>query len=827
MNRLLDDPSWESFLRFLIFPKFVLRAPRHGARKNNRGMPTGNIQSLVRDRIIMAVDHPLGALWEELSGSPSPAPRRSERAVGKKRPHPLSARLDTCDADLVRMGDPKTLGTVRALAADGAFSKALKHLTSEGMLDANDPAVVEQLRALHPRGTPPQVQVPRIRSCRSAVDLSLGDSLDERLQRVMSIACSFPNASAGGPSALRPGHLAELLRGGDEDSSRLLRALDRLVVTALQGDLHPVITEHICSARLFPLKKKNGKARPVAVGDTFRRVIEKVALALPASKELLASLLPIQTGLSGNAICEQVALSLQAILASNPCQGKWAVLQVDIRNAFNTVHRSAIVEAVGNHASHLLPWTQLSLQPSKLYLGECILQSSEGGQQGAPLSPLFFSLAIHEALRSCPSTQAHFWYLDDGTLVGDVTSLRECLRHLVPRLAAVGSIVDLEKTHMWGPGVPHRDFLGQLEPSDPLFGIPIIPYDESSGVSVLGCPIPKPGTVQFVRDCAESTVAQNDTACRLLSLFPDCQIQHALLRHCLDACRVNYLLRVCPLGPLDDIWDRADGVLRSTLDSIIKQPLSDQQWAQACLPLGHGGLGIRSASSTKGPARIAALHNWFSHAESQLGLKHTAHYSFPDTASLLSTLVSSVGPHVDPLSTWSRDGRITPQPGPHRLQHWWSDQSAIHAKTALLLSANIRDAVRISQTTGPGSSGWMAAPPSAALGLAFDSPTYRILLKWHLGIPLVPASLEGTACPLACGASVDTFGDHMVCCKRNKLWERHLGIQSYLSRCLQASAIPHRREQSAAGDLKRDADILIPSWDTGQGLAIDVGVAHT
>jgi hypothetical protein len=165
-------------------------------------------------------------------------------------------------------------------------------------------------------------------------------------------------------------------------------------------------------------------------------------------------------------------------------------------------------------------------------------------------------------------------------------------------------------------------------------------------------------------------------------------------------------------------------VLRSTLDSIIKQPLSDQQWAQACLPLGHGGLGIRSASSTKCPARIAALHNWFSHAESQLGLKHTAHYSFPDTASLLSTLFSSVGPHVDPLSTWSRDGRITPQPGPHRLQHWWSDQPAIHAKAALLLTANIRDAVRISQTTGPGSSGWMAAPPSAALCLAFDSPTY-------------------------------------------------------------------------------------------------------
>jgi hypothetical protein len=74
---------------------------------------------------------------------------------------------------------------------------------------------------------------------------------------------------------------------------------------------------------------------------------------------------------------------------------------------------------------------------------------------------------------------------------------------------------------------------------------------------------------------------------------------------------------------------------------------------------------------------------------------------------------------------------------------------------------------------------------------------------------------------------VDTFGDYMVCCWKNKAWERHLGISSHLSWCLQSSAIPHHREQSAAGDLKRDADILIPSWEAGRGLAIDVGITHT
>ncbi len=87
------------------------------------------------------------------------------------------------------------------------------------------------------------------------------------------------------------------------------------------------------------------------MGDTLRRVIEKVALVLAPTKELMRSMLPLKTGLSGSAMCEQVALSLQAILASDPYHGKWCVLQIDIKNAFNNVHRSSILEAVGTGGS--------------------------------------------------------------------------------------------------------------------------------------------------------------------------------------------------------------------------------------------------------------------------------------------------------------------------------------------------------------------------------------------------------------------------------------------------------------------------------------------
>ena len=76
--------------------------------------------------------------------------------------------------------------------------------------------------------------------------------------------------------------------------------------------------------------------RPVAVGDTVRCSVEKLGMALPATKELLQSLLPRQAGFGGNGSCEQIALTLQAVLDGNPHEGRWIVMQVDIRNAFNT-----------------------------------------------------------------------------------------------------------------------------------------------------------------------------------------------------------------------------------------------------------------------------------------------------------------------------------------------------------------------------------------------------------------------------------------------------------------------------------------------------------
>jgi hypothetical protein len=76
--------------------------------------------------------------------------------------------------------------------------------------------------------------------------------------------------------------------------------------------------------------------------------------------------------------CRQDFLDLHCVSKSHcPSRQSWpriptaesGVLQIDIKNAFKSVHRSSILDAVGRQADHLLPWTQQSLQSSTLSWG--------------------------------------------------------------------------------------------------------------------------------------------------------------------------------------------------------------------------------------------------------------------------------------------------------------------------------------------------------------------------------------------------------------------------------------------------------------------------
>ena len=80
--------------------------------------------------------------------------------------------------------------------------------------------------------------------------------------------------------------------------------------------------------------------------------------------------------------------------------------------------------------------------------------SSQGTQQGDPLGPAFFALAIHPILESTAGTPGIDWdvfYLDDGVLVGEADALLQTLELLTDQFEKVGLKVNTTKCKLWSP----------------------------------------------------------------------------------------------------------------------------------------------------------------------------------------------------------------------------------------------------------------------------------------------------------------------------------------------------------------------------------------
>jgi len=67
------------------------------------------------------------------------------------------------------------------------------------------------------------------------------------------------------------------------------------------------------------------------------------------------------------------------------------LVKIDFTNAFNTIRRDCILEAIANQLSELLPFVLSTMDNSSdLQFGEYILHSKDGAQQGDPLVHYIF-----------------------------------------------------------------------------------------------------------------------------------------------------------------------------------------------------------------------------------------------------------------------------------------------------------------------------------------------------------------------------------------------------------------------------------------------------
>lgn len=100
------------------------------------------------------------------------------------------------------------------------------------------------------------------------------------------------------------------------------------------------------------------------------------------------------------------------------------LLKLVFRNAFNSVHRDKMLEAVPVWAPQLFTFVHSAyFSPSSLLWGDRILESAEGVQQGDPLGPLLFCLSVHQ-LSSQLRSELCLFYLDEVTHEGNLEDVR-------------------------------------------------------------------------------------------------------------------------------------------------------------------------------------------------------------------------------------------------------------------------------------------------------------------------------------------------------------------------------------------------------------------
>jgi len=180
------EQIWEALARLLIFPRIALAASARGG-KTTRSSSTQHC----RLNCLASVLDPLEELVARVKrASPTDGPRTRAwtREATAEASDPWSQASD------------RTAAAVRALLAEGAPGRALQLLTSDGVCDAADAAVLARLRELHPQADGPGLVAP-LPEDRPDVTPSWAT---DQLLAMETVVRSFPQAARRAPRGCEP-----------------------------------------------------------------------------------------------------------------------------------------------------------------------------------------------------------------------------------------------------------------------------------------------------------------------------------------------------------------------------------------------------------------------------------------------------------------------------------------------------------------------------------------------------------------------------------------------------------------------------------------------
>ena len=778
-----DEKAW---IQILSLPQMLLRAPARSGKKKK-----GRSDADAKRRCEEWLEGQRGKLW-----SSHDAPRKRAPELDRQK----EARCS-------------------ALVKEGLFRKACGALVKDPPVAVTD-EVLRDMAGKHPAARDADARRGaglRVISPAAAPEIS-----DVEIDKAIR---SFPRGSAAGPSALRPQHLKEALVPGMRDE--VLRQIAALATMLARGEADPVVRPWLCGGSLAALRKQDGGLRPVAVGETWRRLVGKV-LSKKASDDIKAYLEPLQVGVGTQGGCEALVHTVRQWMGRNSDNANCVLALLDLSNAFNTVDRSQVRQAIRRVAPSLAPWVDFCYGgDSTLLLGPHRLSSARGVQQGDPLGPALFAIAIHDIILQAQTStrqafpgELHFtaFYLDDGVVAGSARAVRSYIDTLEAALADAG--LDLNKAKCEVVPTARSDLAFDAS----LFNG--MTFNPVGNFKLLGAPF---GSASFCTEHTRKRARKAEALLTEISQLSDTQSALLLLRQCSSFCKLVYSIRSVPPGLHGAALEEFAGELRAALGELIMAEVGDRAWAQAKLGIKRAGLGLRCPSEHAAAAFTASLN-----ATQGLCVAVDSNFSTED-----------LGGHLQKASAWDSLRQSTlPDASPSPLDRQKTLSAMIDARREKDLRGR-RDAdgsfqAHLSLCMLPGAGAWLIATPADA-ARTIDAPLFRIGIKRRLRMQVQAAD---TFCPL-CGGTMDSYGDHALTCPccGDRTVRHNRARDGFHEDAASAGMRPEREkqgllpgrpvedgvsqggscdeEQARARQRRRPADVYVPSALRGRPTALD------
>ena len=219
---------------------------------------------------------------------------------------------------------------------------------------------------------------------------------------------SFPFGSSGGPRLLVPSCTKDLIaKSNGPIGNEFLQKLTSVLNIVLEGKIPVGLRPFFFGAKLIGLRKKDGGVRPIAVGNTLRRICSKcVSCFATDQRRIDFHGAQFDCGTSRGA---EIAAHVFRNLIENKKNPENVILKMDFKNASNSLKRDKMLDIVLRKRRQIYNYTHSAYsETSHLFFGDTVIQSQEGCQQGELECPALFSDTIQDLVNQMVS-QYNVW----------------------------------------------------------------------------------------------------------------------------------------------------------------------------------------------------------------------------------------------------------------------------------------------------------------------------------------------------------------------------------------------------------------------------------